>query len=200
MGGGKTGGGEIPPEIQQAASQLRTIGEQQFALGIPQIRTGGEQAMELLQTGQLGALQPAIKQTVEQARSGATEQQRARREQLTRQGITGTALQEALAQGTASAESQIGAIPSQFTMPFLQQLAGPVASLPETGLQGIAQAGQLGGVSAGPVRQSGGAAGALGGAASGAATGAMLGSVVPGIGTAVGAVGGGLLGGLGGAK
>lgn len=200
MGGGKGGGGgEIPYEIENAAERLRFIGEQQYNLGLPLLQTGAGQLEELLTTGTVGALQPAIGSTVEQARSGASNQLTQLRENLTRQGVTGTALQEAMAQGRAGAASEIGGIPAQFTMPTLTQIAGPLGNLTAQGVGAVGQAGQIGGMAAGPASPAGGGArGALGGAMSGAASGAMIGSVVPVIGTTAGAIGGGVMGALGG--
>lgn len=190
MGGGKSKGGEIPKEVEATAKILRDIGVEQFDLGFPLIQTGASQAQELLKTGNVKALEPAIRQTVEGARSNESTGMQQLMEQLTQQGVTGTALQQALASGRMGAEQRVAQIPSQFTQPFLQQVGGPAFNLTEQGLASIGQAGQLGGMAAGPVRQSGGAGGALGGAASGAMAGAALGPW----GMAAGAVLGGVMG------
>ena len=192
MGGGKGGGGgEIPAEIQQTAQILRDIGQEQFDLGLPLAQIGGNQAMQMLQSGNVDALMPGIRVAVEQERSNQSAGLRNLEEQIARSGLTGTAAQEMLARGRVGAESQVANVPSQFTLPFLNQVAGPAFNLTEQGLGSIGQAGQIGGMAAGPARAGGGAAGALGGAASGAMAGSMI---MPGIGTGVGAVLGGLMG------
>lgn len=190
MGGGKSSGGEIPPEIEGTAKILRDIGVEQFDLGLPLQKLGSQQGMDMLKTGQVGALMPAIRTGTEDMRATQSAQLQRGMENVTLQGLTGTALQEALAGQRMGAEQQVAAVPSQFSLPFLQSIGGPAMNLTEQGLGAIGQAGQIGGVSAGPARQSGGAAGALGGAASGAMMGAALGPV----GMAAGAVLGGVMG------
>ena len=191
MGGGKGGGGgEIPKEIQDTAKILRDMGVQQFDLGLPLIQQGAQQGQELLSTGKVGAMMPAVQSAVEGARSSQSQGMQNVFEQATQQGLTGTALQEALSKSRIGAESAVANVAPSFFAPFLQQIGGPAMGLTEQGLSGIGQAGQLGGVSAGPARQSGGAAGALGGAASGAMSGAALGPM----GMAAGAVLGGVMG------
>lgn len=194
-GGGKGGGGgEIPEEIKQTAQKLRDIGVEQFDMGIPLLQTGGENALSMLRTGNVAALEPAIRTAVEQTRSMQSQGLTQLNEQIARQGLTGTAAQEALARGRLGAENAVAQIPSQFTLPFLQQMAGPAFALPEQGMQGIAQAGQIGGVAAGPSAPGRSMGAALSGAGMGALQGAAMGSVVPGLGTAAGAVIGGGLG------
>lgn len=202
MGGGKGGSaGEIPPEIQQASEVLQGIGEEQYQLGLPLIQQGANQALELLRTGNVAALEPAIKTATEQGRSTQSMALRDLMEQATRRGLTGTALQERMARGRVDAESAVADIPSQFTMPFLQQVAGPAFNLTGQGIQGIGQAGQLAGMAAGPAGpQSGGLVGGLGGAASGALGGSLLASQVGWLGGPAGALGGAALGGLFGSK
>jgi hypothetical protein len=190
MGGGKGGGGEIPKEVQDTAKILRDIGVQNFDLGIPLTQQGGKFAEELLKTGNVGAMQPAIGQAVEGARSSQSQGMQDILKDATLQGLTGTALQDKLAQSRIGAESAVAGVAPSFFTPFLQQVGGPAFDLPEQGLNAIGQAGQIGGVAAGPARKSGGAGGALGGAASGAMMGAALGPM----GMAAGAVLGGVMG------
>lgn len=179
MGGGKGGGGgEIPKEIQATAQTLRDIGVKQFDLGMPLIETGAGQAQELLKTGNVGALGPAIRSAVEGTRSAQSAGLRNTMESATQQGLTGTALQEALAGARIGAESTVAGVPAQFLTPFLSQMAGPAFGLPEQGLGAIGQAGQIGGISAGPGRSGGGAGSVLGSAAGAAATGLAVGGPV----------------------
>ena len=198
--GGKGGSASIPREVEEAARTLQGIGREQLDLSLPILERGGADALTILQGGTPASLRPAILSALESGRADASRGLTATRENLTRQGITGTALQEALAGAELGAAQGVAGIPSQFTQPVLQAGASQVLGLPAQGLQSLGSAASAGANAAIPGRQSGGALGGLGGAAGGAASGALLGSVVPGIGTAVGAVGGGLLGGAKGAK
>lgn len=194
MGGGKGGGGaSIPREVEQSAQQLLDIGEQQFDLGFPLLQAGAEQAGTVLGGG-VGTLEPAIRSQLEQARSAGSQSLTNLRENLTRQGLTGTALQEALANQAFATEAAIADVPNQFLRPTLEAVAGQSLGLVPQGLQGISAAGSAGASAAIPGRQSGGIAGALGGGASGALAGSQLAGLIPGIGPIGGAIGGGLLG------
>ena len=195
MGGGKGGGaGKIPKEIEDTAQILRDIGVEQFDLGFPLIETGAGQAQELLTTGNVKALEPAIRQTVEGARSNESMGMQQLMEQLTQQGVTGTALQQALASGRMGAEQRVANVAPQFTAPFLSKMGGAAFGLPEAGLQGIGQAGQIAGMAAGPARGGGGgkSVGQVLGSVAGAAAGSFI---APGVGTMLGAQLGGTLGG-----
>lgn len=199
MGGGKGGGaGEIPKEIEGAAKTLRDIGVEQFDLGFPLIQTGAGQAQELLTTGNVKALEPAIRQTVEGARSNESMGMQQLMESLTQQGVTGTALQQALASGRMGAEQRVANVAPQFTAPFLQGVIGPGLNLPEQGLGAIGQAGQIAGMAAGPQRPS---QGKSIGSTIGSVVGGVAGSfIAPGVGTMLGAQLGGMAGGgIGGA-
>ena len=196
-GGGKGGGGgaTVPEEARRAAETLQNIGREQLDLGIPLLEQGGQDALNVLEGGIPESLRPAILNALEQGRSQASAGLVSAREAATRQGLTGTALQDALAGQRQAAETQVAGIPSAFLDPVLQGATGQVFGLPSAGLQSLGSAASAGANAAIPGRQSGGLAGGLGGAASGAATGAQIGSIFPGYGTAIGAV----IGGLGGA-
>lgn len=191
MGGGKGGGAKLPPEIEEAARTQLGIGEERFALGFPLIQEGANQARDVL-SGGVGGFGPAIRHTLEQARSTQSAGLTQLREDLTRRGITGSAFNEAMAAGRMGAEQAVAGVPYEFTRPVLETASGETFGLVPQGLQGIQGAASAGAAGAQPGRQSGGAAGALGGAASGAMAGAPLGPW----GMAAGAV----LGGVSGAK
>ena len=198
MGGGKGGGGEIPKEIQDTAKILRDIGAQQFDLGLPLTQQGGKYAEELLKTGQVGAMMPAVQTAVESARSSQSQGMQDVLKDATLQGLTGTALQERLAQSRMGAESAVAGVAPSFFAPFLQQVGGPAFNLPGQGLSAIGQAGQIGGVSAGP---QGPSAGKSIGSTLGSVVGGVAGTMIaPGVGTMLGAQLGGMAGGgIGGA-
>lgn len=197
--GGKGGGVEVPQEVEDASIQLGDIGREQFDLGLPLLQQGGEQASTVLGGG-LGSLRPSVLQGLETGRSQGSQALTDVRESATLGGITGTALQDQLANTRLDVESQVAQIPSQFQFPTLDAAAQQSFSLPQQGIQNIATS--LSGGASGAFAQptSGGAVGGLAGAAGGALTGAQIGSVFPGYGTAIGAVVGGLAGGAKGAK
>lgn len=202
MGGGKGGGGaEIPQEVEDAARQLIDIGEQQFELGLPLFQEGGRQGLDILQGG-AGALRPAILRGLEAGRASGSEALVDLRENLTRQGITGTELQTQLAEARQGIESQVSQIPSRFLFPTLEATASESLRLPQTGIQNISS-GLSGGASAAiPQPGSGGVLGALSGAA-GSATGGLLAAQALSLSnpaTAALAGGAALLGGAKGAK
>lgn len=200
MGGGKGGGGtQIAPEVEEASRQLQNIGQQQFELGIPLTELGAEQAAELLAGGQ-GSLRPTILQALETGRSQGSQAITNAREQATLQGLTGTALQEQLAQNRVGVESEVAGIPASFQLPILQAAAQQAFQLPQQGIANISSGLSGGATAAFANPASGGAIGALSGAAGGALTGAQIGSMVPGVGNAAGAIGGALLGGAKGGK
>lgn len=198
MGGGKGGGAEIPKEIEGTAKILRDIGVEQFDLGLPLTQAGGKYGEELLKTGQVGAMMPAVQTAVEASRSSQSQGMQNTMEQATLQGLTGTALQERLAQSRMGAESTVAGVAPSFFAPFLQQVGGPAFNLPGQGLGAIGHAGQIGGVSAGP---QGPSAGKSIGSTLGSVVGGVAGTfIAPGIGTALGAQLGGMAGGgIGGA-
>ena len=199
-GFGKSTGATIPAEIEEAAGIFQDIGRQQLDIGNPFLATGTADASTILAGGIPESLRPAVLTNLEAGRAAASEALTTNREQATLAGLTGSALEENLAGSRLAAEQQVGAIPSQFTLPVLQGGASQIFGLPEAGLQSLIGAATAGASGAIPGRQAGGAAGGLAGAAGGALAGAQLGSIFPGYGTAIGAIAGGLLGGLGGAK
>ena len=187
-GGGKGGDAEIPQEVIDAAIQMQDIGEEKYKLGLPLFETGSQQALDLFQTGSTDALKPAIASTVESTRSAQSQGMTDVRENATKAGLTGTSLQEALAGSRAGAESAVASVPSQFTLPFLNQAAGPAFNLMQEGMQGTQQAGALGAsfLGTGQGGKSGG--GMMAGAASGASAGMMFGPYGALIGAGVGAL------------
>ena len=199
--GGKGGGAEIPQEVEDAARQLINIGEQQFQLGIPLFEEGARQGQDIL-AGGTGALRPAILRELEAGRSTGSDALVDLRESLTQQGITGTELQERLAQGRQSVESQVSQIPLGFTAPTLQSTAQQSFALPQQGIQNIA--GALSGGASAAVGQpaSGGALGALAGSAGSATAGLLAADALSLSNPATAALAGGaaLLGGAKGAK
>lgn len=192
MGGGKGGGSpEIPREIEETSETLRDIGLEQFQTGLPITQLGAENLLQLLQTGSSPGLLPAISTATEAERSAQNIGLKQLEEQATLQGLTGTALQETLARGNLAAEQAAASVPGRFTLPILQNVGGNALNLTGQGLQGIGQAGNLAGVSAGPASAGFNAGGALVGAGSGALAGASSFGLP-------GAIGGGVLGLLGG--
>lgn len=189
--GGKGGGASIPQELEDSARQLLDIGREQFDLGLPILQQGAAQGLDILGGG-VGAFGPAIRSQLELARSNASAQNQQLREQLTTQGITGTALQEALAQNQLKTNATVADVPNQFLRPTLEAAAGQTLGLVPQSLQSIQSAASAGAAGAVPGRQSGGVAGALGGGASGALAGGL---VAGPIGAAIGGLGGAAKGG-----
>lgn len=197
--GGKGGGVDIPDEVERAAQQLLDIGIEQFELGVPLLELGAEQGQDVL-AGGVGGFLPAIQNQLQEARVAQSQGLVQAREDLTRAGITGTELQNQLAQARFAAESEVGQVPAAFTLPLLEAATSEAFRLPAEGIQGIASSATGAASAALPGQQPGGIAGGLGGAASGALTGAQVGSIFPGPGTLIGAGIGALGGGAKGAK
>lgn len=193
MGGGKGGGGaSVPQEIEDAARVLQDIGRQQFELGLPFAQQGIADAQTILRGDVPASLRPAILQTLEQGRRSASDQVQQLEKTAAQTGLTGTALQEAIAGQTLAGEQTVAAIPSQFLNPVLQDVTGQLFGQTQAGLQSLGSAATAGASAAIPGRQAGGLLGALGGGASGALAGSAFGPF--------GAAAGGILGLLGGAK
>lgn len=191
-GGGKGGGGgvQIDPEMEDLIRRQADIAEEQYQLGLPLFQTGAQQGLETLQQGYTPAMLPAIKTSMEQTRSQGSQTLDNLRESATKMGLTGTALQEALAGGRSAVESQTGAVPANFTLPFLQQSIDPALSNVLQGIQGTGAAGQSASSISSPLGDP--AAGAMSGAMSGAAMGS---TIMPGWGTLIGAGAGAIMGG-----
>lgn len=202
MGGGGGGGGtpKIPREIERLAEQLLESGELSFLQGKPLVEAGGADALEILQGGIPESLRPAVLSATEQGRAAESAGQREFFEQLVRGGVTGSEFAAQTGAQQLAGEQRVADIPTQFTLPVLQQTAGAALGLPQEGLGDISQAAQILAGGSQPTRQRGGVAGGLSGAAAGAASGAAIGSVFPGYGTAIGAVAGALIGGFAGSQ
>ena len=205
-GGGKGGEAVTPQEIENLSNQLTAIAESQLATGLPALQEGGQIADALLR-GDVSRFRGVINPQIEAARAAGSQQVRAAEEQAARLGLTGTGLQEALANARFAAElgpSQIAAAPA---LSALQTGAGTTFALPGQAIQGLSGAGQLAGQGTVVTPEQGGLAGgiggALGGGLGGLAAGAALAPATGGGSLAIpiaAALLGGTAGGVSGAK
>lgn len=206
MGGGKKGGGSnIPPQLGQISQELTQLGEEQIGLALPLLQGGAQVVQDIQQTGTSKSLIPFITSAIEQSRTQQSKQLEQLFEGLTRRGITGTAFQQAMAQGRLGAESASAGIPLQTVAPILEASSSQALGLTE---QGLSQLGIAGSILGGVPRGGGGGGGkgaSLGGLLGTAAgIGATIafppagGVTVPALagGAGLGGTAGGLLGGL----
>ena len=197
MGGGKGGEAFVPEEVEGLVELLASISQGQVEAGLPALQEGANIASELLQGRIPAALRPVVTAAGEQARAAGSETVRQTEEQAARLGLTGTQLQELLADARFSAEANAAQAPLTPIAQALQGATGSTFALPAQGLAGLSQAGQTLGEATRLTPERGGAGGAIGGALTGAATAAPL------LGTPVGIpalAAGALLGGISGAK
>lgn len=201
MGGGKGGEAVIPEQVEDIVRLLTEISGTQLQTGLPALQESNTIAQSLLQGQIPEGVRPVLNQATEATRSAGSEGVRATEEGAVRAGITGSQLQEALANARFAAESQTAQAGAAPFAQALQGAAGSTFALPGQGLAGLQQAGQIAGGATNVTPQTGGVAGGLGGALGGAGTGAALGTAIaPGIGTGIGALLGAGLGGFTGAK
>ena len=200
MGGGKGGEAVVPEQVEDIVRLLTEISGTQLQTGLPALQESSAIAQALLQGRIPEGVRPIATQAGEAARSAGSEGVRATEEGAARAGVSGTQLQEALANARFAAESQTAQAGAAPLAQALQGAAGSTFALPGQGLAGLQQAGSIAGGATNVTPQSGGVAGGLGGALGGAGTGAAIGSAFPGIGTGLGALIGAGLGGFTGAK